>query len=100
MEQNLSSQYPATITPDMAKIFANSFSEFSNSKIREQAEKDLQNDICEKAATQCGLKPAKVKSLANDYHRGNLEQKEAEKDDYFAFAAMVMDAVAAAKKGA
>lgn len=56
--------------------------EFSNSILRQESERDLQKDICNRIKDEIGLEPKYLKQLAKVYHKQNFSEVRSENDEF------------------
>jgi hypothetical protein len=56
--------------------------EMSNSMLRQEAERDLQKDICNSIKDEVGLEPKYLKKMANIYHKQNFSEVQSEHEEF------------------
>lgn len=56
--------------------------ELSNSMLRQDAERDLQKDICNRIKDEVGLEPKYLKRMAKVYHKQNFSEVRSEHEEF------------------
>jgi Trm5-related predicted tRNA methylase len=56
--------------------------EISNSKVREQGEKDYQGEAIKDLSEQFGIKSKHLRRMARDYHKNQYDEKVSEEEMY------------------
>ena len=64
------------------KAINKAMKEISNSKVREQGEKDYQKETLEELQDRFGIKVKHLRKMANDFHKDEFEKKAGEFEDY------------------
>lgn len=60
----------------------NAVIEFSNSLMRQESERDLQKNICERIKDEVGVEPKYLKQLAKVYHKQNFTEVKSQTDEF------------------
>ena len=64
------------------KVIYDAVKEMSDSMLRQDSERSLQKDICDRVKDEVGLEPKYLKKLAKVYHNQNFVQVQTEQDDF------------------
>ena len=88
--ENLDS-LPQVITPEMKEAINSALQEMSNSFIRADAEKDLQKDIVNRMKEEFDIPKNYFKKLSKLHHARNLAEEMAQEEEFFNFAAAILD---------
>jgi len=70
-----------TLNEKEKTILRKALEEFNGSLTRQDAERELQKDICQRIKTEIGLKPSQTRKLAKMYFKQNKSEIEAEMDE-------------------
>lgn len=80
----MNTEIPVPSSPADRLKLKGMFKEFSDSKVRAQAESDKQSEIAARAKTELGVRTEDFRTLANMYHTGSRDKVEAKNDNLLA----------------